>query len=110
MTWHDKVMWTEGMFLQPQHFQQQDRHAVRLLDARVGAAFGHGRGFSAWMVDEAALLQGKVALVSATGVLPDGQPFAVPQRDPAPPALDVPPDARDELVVLALALARPGVA
>ena len=110
MTWHDKVMWTEGMFLQPQHFQQQDRHVSRRVDARVGAVAVHGRGFSAWVLDEAALLHGKVALVSAVGVLPDGEPFAMPQRDPVPPALDVPSDARDERVVLALALARPGVA
>ena len=26
MTWHNKVIWTEGMFLQPQHFQQHDRY------------------------------------------------------------------------------------
>ena len=110
MTWHDKVMWTEGMFLQPQHFQQQDRHALRRLDARVAAVAAHGRGFSVWTVDEAALLHGQVSLVSAVGVLPDGEPFAMPQRDPAPPALDVPVDARDELIVLAVALARPGVA
>ena len=32
MTWHNKVMWTEGMFLRPQHFQQQDRFAGRQLD------------------------------------------------------------------------------
>ena len=35
MTWHNKVMWTEGMFLQPQHFQQQDRFITRHIDARI---------------------------------------------------------------------------
>jgi type VI secretion system protein ImpJ len=110
MTWHNKVMWTEGMFLQPQHFQQQDRYLTRLLDARVQAAAGHAWGFQSLALDEAALLQGKIALASAHGVLPDGMPFAVPAHDPAPPAIDVPPDARDELVLLAVAMARPGVA
>jgi type VI secretion system protein ImpJ len=43
-------------------------------------------------------------------VLPDGTPFAIPARDPAPPAIDIPADARDETVLLALAMARPGVA
>ena len=35
MTWQNKVMWTEGMFLQPQHFQQQDRfvsHGILAVD------------------------------------------------------------------------------
>ncbi len=110
MTWHDKVMWTEGMFLQPQHFQQQDRHIDRLVDARVGLAAAHPWGFATLALDEPALLQGKVALTAARGVLPDGMPFAVPGQDAAPPALDIPTDARDELVVLAVAMARPGVA
>ena len=43
MTWHNKVMWTEGMFLQPQHFQQQDRYAARQLDARLAATAGRGQ-------------------------------------------------------------------
>src|SRR6185437_3804641 len=25
MAWNSKVVWSEGMFLRPQHFQQQDR-------------------------------------------------------------------------------------
>lgn len=110
MTWHNKVMWTEGMFLQPQHFQQHDRHIAHLVASRMSAAAGHGWGFTALALDEAALLRGQIALQSAQGVLPDGTPVSVPGHDPAPPALDVPADARDELVVLAVALARPGVA
>lgn len=110
MTWHNKVMWTEGMFLQPQHFQQHDRFLAHSLGARIGAAFGHGWGFTQLTLDEAALLQGKIAVAAAQGVLPDGTPFSIPAHDPAPPALDVPADARDELVVLAVAMARPGVA
>lgn len=110
MTWHDKVMWTEGMFLQPQHFQQQDRHFGRFVDSRLGLSAAHPWGFSSLVLDEAALLQGKLALTAARGILPDGTPLAIPAADPAPPALDIGSDVRDELVVLAVALARPGVA
>jgi type VI secretion system protein ImpJ len=110
MTWHNKVMWTEGMFLQPQHFQQQDRFAARQLDGRVGAVVPWPWGFSALQVDEAALLQGRIAVTAARGVLSDGMAFNIPGDDPAPPALEVPADARDAVVVLALPLARPGVA
>jgi type VI secretion system protein ImpJ len=109
MTWHNKVMWTEGMFLQPQHFQQHDRFVARQLEGRQGSATPFAWGFASLQLDEAALLQGKLMLNSARGVLPDGTAFAMPGDDPAPPAFEVPADARDELVVLAVTLARPGV-
>ena len=109
MTWHNKVMWTEGMFLQPQHFQQQDRFITRHIDARIAASQLHPCGFLVLTLDEPALLQGKFALATAAGVLPDGLPFAIPGVDAAPAALDVPADARNELIVLAVAMARPGV-
>jgi len=109
MTWHNKVMWTEGMFLQPQHFQQQDRYAARQLDGRVSSSLHWAWGLTALQIDEAALLQGRLMLSSARGVLPDGTAFAVPDDDAAPPALEVPADARDQLIVLAAPMARPGV-
>ena len=110
MTWYNKVMWTEGMFLQPQHFQQQDRYVGRAMQARLVRGLAYPWGFSTLAIDEAALQQGKFAISGASGVLPDGTPFALPEDDPAPLAFDVAPDVRDQRVVLAAALARPGVA
>lgn len=109
MTWHNKVMWTEGMFLQPQHFQQQDRYTARQLDGRLVALSPWSWGFGALALDDAALLQGRVALSSARGVLPDGTAFACPSDDPVPAALEIAADVRDQLLVLALPLVRPGV-
>jgi type VI secretion system protein ImpJ len=109
MTWHNKVMWTEGMFLQPQHFQQQDRFAGRQLDGRIAATVAWPWGFVALQVDDAALLQGRILVSSARGVLPDGLAFSVPTDDAAPAAFDVPTDTRDQLVVLAVPQSRPGV-
>jgi type VI secretion system protein ImpJ len=110
MTWQNKVLWTEGMFLQPQHFQQQDRANSRLLHARVAATSGFGAGFSSLQVDRAALETGQFAIASASGVLPDGTPFDIPGTDAAPAALKVPADVRDEIVMLAVTRSRPGVA
>ena len=110
MTWQDKVLWTEGMFLQPQHFQQQDRASTRHLNARLTAEVGYGYGFTTLQIDRAALEQGMFAISSAAGVLPDGTPFEIPGLDAAPAALKVPQDVRDELVFLAVSLSRPGVA
>ncbi|KPF49554.1 type VI secretion protein [beta proteobacterium AAP121] len=109
MTWHNKVMWTEGMFLQPQHFQQQDRFVARQLDGRITAGLPWAWGFLSLQVDDAALLQGRIQITGARGVLPDGLAFSIPNDEPAPPALEVPGDARDEIVVLAVPMSRPGV-
>jgi type VI secretion system protein ImpJ len=110
MTWHNKVIWTEGMFLQPQHFQQHDRYLARQTHLRAGIDQAYGWGFVSVALDTAALTLGKIAISGAHGVLPDGVVFDIPGQDAAPAAFDVPADCRDELVVLAAVLQRPGVA
>ena len=37
MSIHNKVVWSEGLFLQPQHFQQQDRYFERYVETRCQA-------------------------------------------------------------------------
>ena len=37
MVWNSKVIWSEGMFLQPQHLQQHDRHLQTQLEARTAS-------------------------------------------------------------------------
>ncbi len=109
MSWHNKVVWTEGMFLQPQHFQQHDRYLSQQTQAKLTAIAPYHWGFADLQIDEAALAMGKLALMSARGVLPDGTAFAMPVEDAVPAALDIGPEVRNEVVVLAVALPRPGV-
>jgi len=109
MTWRDRVIWTEGMFLQPQHFQQHDRHWEHQWRQRLHQTRPYAWGFTAITLDEASLTLGKVALSAAQGLLPDGTAFSVPGSDAAPSALDIPADARNEELVLAVALQRPGI-
>ncbi len=45
MTWRSKVVWSQGMFLQPHHFQQEARHVEHVIDLRVRAAAPHAWGF-----------------------------------------------------------------
>jgi type VI secretion system protein ImpJ len=106
MSWESKVIWSEGMFLQPQHFQQHDRYLERLIEARARPMLAFGWGFAALELDEAALAMGKVAIRTARGLFPDGTPFDVPATHPAPLPLDIPPDTRDQLVMLAVPLPR----
>jgi type VI secretion system protein ImpJ len=109
VSWDNRIIWSEGTFLQPQHFQQHDRHLEGQLEQRARALRAYGYGFLEIVVDESLLELGKLALRSARGVLPDGTPFDCPARDPLPPPLDVPATLRDSIVTLALPVRRPGV-
>ncbi|MDR7273020.1 type VI secretion system protein ImpJ [Pelomonas saccharophila] len=97
------------MFLQPQHFQQHDRHWEHQWRQRLQQAVAYAWGFTALSLDEASLTLGKVGLAAAQGLLPDGTAFSAPGGDATPAAVDIPPDARNEIVVLAVTLQRPGV-
>lgn len=106
MSSHSRVVWTEGLFLQPQHLQQQERRFEHLIALQTAAHAPLTWGFAELEIDEAALALGKLVLVKARGVLPDGTVFDIPQVDPAPPPLDVPAEAKDEMIMLALPFAR----
>ncbi|WAC71425.1 type VI secretion system baseplate subunit TssK [Roseateles sp. SL47] len=108
MSWHSKVIWSQGMFLLPHHFQQETRYLEHLVDSRVRSIATHGWGFTSLELDEALLAVGRLGLMRARGVLPDGTPFHITQTDPAPPPLDVPATLKDEIIYLAAPMARPG--
>jgi type VI secretion system protein ImpJ len=109
MSWDNRIIWSEGTFLQPQHFQQHDRHLETYVESRTRNLNPYSWGFLELALDESLLELGKLAVRTARGVLPDGTPFDCPARDPLPPPLDVPATLRDSLVVLALPVRRPGV-
>lgn len=108
MSWNNRVIWSEGMFLRPQHFQQHDRYLEQLVEARSRPFGAGGWGFSELMIDTALLAQGKLGIVSAKGLLPDGTPFDIPRQDPAPAPLAIADSLRDGVVYLAMPLRRPG--
>jgi type VI secretion system protein ImpJ len=103
-----KVVWSEGMFLHPQHFQQQDRHVNYVLQETYWQTNPFGFGFSELALDRDLLRQGKVSVRSARGVLPDGHCFSIPQYDQQPPILDIEDGARNVVVSLALPRHRAG--
>ena len=109
MSSRSRVVWTQGLFLQPHHFQQETRFVEHQLDARIRATEPHAWGFTELVLDESQLALGRLALLRASGVLPDGTPFAIPHIDAVPAALDVPADLKGETIYLAAPVARAGV-
>ncbi|MBA83175.1 type VI secretion system baseplate subunit TssK [Thalassobius sp. S69A] len=108
MSWESKVVWQEGLFLQPHHFQQQDRYLESLVCGLAGSVTPYAWGLRELTLDTELLKLGKLAVKSATGLTPDGAIFRIPQVDPHPPALDVPPSVRNSVVYLTVPTRRQG--
>jgi type VI secretion system protein ImpJ len=107
--WRRKVLWSEGLFLRPQHFQQQERYLENLVERRARAIRSYGWGFETLEIDDGATAIGTIALRQASGILPDGTPFNLPADDLPPAPLTIRPDhPKDSLVYLAVVADRAG--
>lgn len=108
MSLDNKVVWSEGMFLNPQHFQQQERYIERFVNGKCAALGAYGWGLHEYAVDQELLKLGKVSVTNASGVFPDGTPFSFPSNDEPPPVLEISPGAHDVIVYLGIPVKRPG--
>lgn len=104
----NKVIWSEGLFLRPQHFQQQERYLERYVESRCHALVAHSWGLTEVEFERDLLGIGKLALRRAAGVFPDGTPFSMPDDDPLPQPLQIGSAMRDEIVYLAVPVRRAG--
>jgi type VI secretion system protein ImpJ len=111
MTKPQKVVWTKGMFILPQHFQAQDDYFEQVLHLRSTASAFANWGLSGIGVDEASLINGVFTLRHCEGILPDGLIFEMPVADELPPGRPVeevfPPTQETLDVYLAIPQARP---
>jgi type VI secretion system protein ImpJ len=108
--WDNKVLWSEGLFLQPHHFQQHDRYLEHLIGAKAGLGVPYPWGLSRMEIDTEMLGIGKLMLSEVAGVLPDGTPFDAPASDPLPQPLQLDESTSGQTLYLALPLRRPGAA
>lgn len=106
MSEFSRVVWSEGMFLRPQHFQQHDRYIEALVGGRCQALRSFDWGFSVLKIDSRQLAIGKFALSECRGLLPDGTPFNLPEDDELPLPVDLSEDIKDSGIFLALPLRR----
>ncbi len=109
MSWISRIVWSEGMFLRPQHFQQQERFLEHLIQGRCAELTAFGWGYTHLKLDRQALALGRLAVESCRGVLPDGTPFDIPGDHDPPPPLEITAEQKGAQVYLALPLTRPGM-
>ena len=107
MTWTNKVTWSEGLFLRPQLFQQQERYLETFAHKRAAPLSPFFWGFSQFRIDTESLTLGKLVLASAAGLCADGTPFDMPSHTPPPPPLTLLPEHLQQTIYLALPIRTP---
>lgn len=107
MSWYNKVAWSEGLFLRPQLFQQQERYLEHLAHKRAAALSPFYWGFGRYAIDVESLALGKVVLASASGIFSDGTPFDTPGQTLPPAPLTILPEHLEQLIYLAVPIRTP---
>ena len=101
-----RIVWAEGMYLGPHHFQAQNRYFEESMHFATASLWKNAYGFSACQFDADALRNGTVALVHARGIFEDGLPFDIPGCDSLPQSRNItglfPPTADHLTVSLAV--------
>lgn len=87
MSYAAKVLWGEGLFLRPQHFQRQDAYHEARLHTTMQALHPYGWGVRSVAFDLDALASGMLRATELSLVFPDGEPYAAPQADALPPPI-----------------------
>ncbi|MFH1573417.1 MAG: type VI secretion system baseplate subunit TssK, partial [Acidobacteriota bacterium] len=109
-----KILWSEGQFLAPHHFQQWDRFHEDLLNFRIRSFMTFMWGADELKFSEEALENSVFELVRCRAVLPDGLPVDIPDADAPPPTREFaehfPPSSDKMDVFLAVPVARTGMA
>ncbi|MFI3219826.1 MAG: type VI secretion system baseplate subunit TssK, partial [Methylococcales bacterium] len=108
MSDNNKTVWSEGMFLRPQHFQQHDRYLETLIRERCGGLQPYDWGIKKLKIDSRQLGMGKFALAECSGIFPDGTPFNLPEDDELPLPIDISTDVQNNIIYLSLPAQRKG--
>ena len=101
MSTTSKVLWGEGLFLRPQHFQLQDQYHENRLNDIAGTLHPYHWGIRTLKLDTAALANGQLRVEALSLIFPDGAIYNAPATDELPSALNLAnlPDIADNFIV-----------
>jgi type VI secretion system protein ImpJ len=89
MKFLSRVVWSEGMYLAPHHFQAQSRYFEDSIAFLSGSLWREPWGLLHIELDSKAIENGSASVLHASGIFPDGLPFDIPTSDAAPPTRDL---------------------
>ena len=95
----NKIVWNEGLFVRPQHFQQQERYIAHLIWQQPNVLGQYRYGFNQFELNHHMLAQGKIALLEARGLFPDGGLFDT-QYDGLPTPITLPDGVKQTQIYL----------
>lgn len=104
-----KILWGEGLFLRPQHFQLQDAYHELRLSQTVRATIPFAYGIQSLEFDESQLAAQILALTKVEMIWQDGEIYQAPAQDllPEPIMLDALNLKGEMRIYLALPLLQP---
>ncbi len=102
MSMSNKVIWSEGMLLQPHHFQQQERYFENLIYRTSLDINPYHWGFSNLKIETEYLKMGKFSILECSGIFPDGTAFHCAEGENKPSAIEITNNIKDALIYLSL--------
>jgi type VI secretion system protein ImpJ len=99
LSYSAKILWGDGLFLRPQHFQQQDAYHESRLHETAQALHPYNWGVRSLRLDADGLRSGVLRPTEISLIFPDGELYCAPQADALPPpvALDTLPEGLAEV-------------
>lgn len=88
MSVSNRVLWKEGLFIRPQHFQQESRFFATQLKQLLDIS-AYSFGFEKLSFDNHQLSYGKLAISECKGAMPDGTLFELPLTDSLPSSITI---------------------
>jgi type VI secretion system protein ImpJ len=79
-----RVVWSEGMYLGPHHFQAQNRYFEDSVHTATTSLWFEPYGLAGYELDAEALRNGTLSVVHARGLFADGLSFHMPEFDELP--------------------------
>ncbi|SDC06630.1 type VI secretion system baseplate subunit TssK [Acinetobacter boissieri] len=109
MSKSEKVLWGEGLFLRPQHFQVQDNYHEQRLNYTIRSTIPFSYGVQSIELDESQLSLNVLSLEKAKVIWQDGEIYMAPAPDllPAPIFIDDLGLGDEMYVYLALPIVQP---
>lgn len=89
MSYSSKVLWGEGLFLRPQHFQRQDAYHEARLRETAKALHPYPWGVMHVRFDTDALANRILRALELSVVMPDGEVYRAPHADELPPPVNL---------------------
>ena len=84
-----KILWGDGLFLRPQHFQQQDQYHEHRLHESVQVLHPYAWGVDTLQIDRDALGNNALRLLELSLRFQDGELYSAPGLDDLPDTVDL---------------------